>query len=557
MIENIRKYTGLLIVFFALVVVALVVGIKDDIFRGGSSGQPVLKIAGRTYNDKEFQQYGNGSLELAQFLARSGDFGLYSFVLGLTSGAASPDEATERFFINRMIVRRAKDELGVNPGKQEVEDYIRSMRAFAGADGQFNEETYRMFIDRGIGRLGMTEDDLRELAVDALASQKINAIIGSGLGQNRDITATRIAMDDQRVGGHIARLSIDPFEAGIQPTDEEIKQYWETIQDAFMTEPRRKFTFVIATPEMPAEEPAIEEGKPLTETTAAASEEDKAAAEAKKTEEKAKKDAELAEARRKKQLELDAKVDDFAFQLEEQQGAGFEELAKEAGFEAVTTELFPPSAPPAALDVNLRSSSFGGKAIDELFRIVSTTDPVSKISQPIAIGENQWLIARLDEEVSSRPKTFEEAKDEARDRYINEKATEAMRTAAGKAAEKIKEGLAAGQSFDAAAKEAGIENTSEFSKVTNSYRPDPASEPQNLFEATRYVDPGALAEPAIEADRAFVIHVASREVEKNPDTANRIDGGLARAANANETNAFIGWLAERADAADVQRLQRR
>ena len=556
MIENIRKYTGLLIVFFALVVVALVVGIKDDIFRGGTSGQPVLKIAGRTYNDKEFHQYGSGSLELAQFLARSGDFGLYSFVLGLTSGAASQDEATERFFINRMIVRQAQDELGVNPGKQEVEDYIRSMRAFAGPDGKFSEETYRMFIDRGIGRLGMTEKDLRELAVDALASQKINSIVGSGLGQNRDITATRIAMDDQRVSGHIARLAIDSYEAAIQPTDEEIKEYWETIQDAFMTEPRRKFTYVIATPEIP-QEPAAEEEKPETETTEAVSDEDKAAADVKKAEAKAKKDAELAEARRKKQLELDAKVDDFAFQLEEQQGAGFEELAKETGFEPVATELFTRSAPPAALDVNLRSSSLGGKAIDELFRIVATTDPVSKISQPIAIGENQWLVARLDEEEPSRPKTFEEAKDEARDRYINEKATEAMRAAAEKAAEKIKEGLAAGQSFADAAKEAGIENTSEFNKVTASYRPDPATEPRNLFDSTRYVDPGALAEIVVEADRSFVIHVASREVDKNPEAANRIDGGMTQAANANETNAFIGWLAERADAADVQRLSRR
>ena len=551
MIENIRKYTGLLIVFFALVVLALVVGIKDDIFRGGASGQPVLKIAGRTYNDKEFHQFGSGALELAQFFAQSGDFGLYSFVLGLTSGAASQDEAAERFFINRMILRQAKDEFGVHPGNGEVEEYLKSMRAFAGPDGQFDEEAYRNFIDRGIGRLGMTEQDLRELAADSLASQKINAIVGSGLGQNREITASRIAMDDQRVSGHIASLSIDPFEAEIQPTDEEIEEYWETIQDAFMTEPRRKFTYVIATPEMPAEEPDAEE------TPEADSDEDKSAAEAEKAGEKASKDAEHAEARRKKQLELDAKVDDFAFQLEEQEGAGFEELAKEFGFEPVATELFTQSAPPEALDVNLRSSSRGGKAIDELFRIVPTSDPVSKISQPIAIGENQWLVARLDEEEPSRPKTFEEAKDEARDRYINEKATETMRAAADTAVEKIKEGLAAGQSFADAAKAAGIENTGEFTKVTSSYRPDPATEPRNLFEATRYVDPGSLAEIVVEADRAFVIHVASREVEKNPEAATRIDGELARAANTYETTAFIGWLAERAEAADVQRLYRR
>ena len=63
MIENIRKYTGLIIFFMALVIVSLVVGIKDDLFRGGGGGRGVLKIAGRVYGDKEFQHLGSGAFE--------------------------------------------------------------------------------------------------------------------------------------------------------------------------------------------------------------------------------------------------------------------------------------------------------------------------------------------------------------------------------------------------------------------------------------------------------------------------------------------------------------
>ena len=80
-------------------------------------------------------------------------------------------------------------------------------------------------------------------------------------------------------------------------------------------------------------------------------------------------------------------VDDFSFELEENEGNGFEELAAENKWEVVTTELFAQSTPPKDLDVDLRASSRGGKAVDELFRIEITSDPVSKISQPIAIGE--------------------------------------------------------------------------------------------------------------------------------------------------------------------------
>jgi peptidyl-prolyl cis-trans isomerase D len=425
------------------------------------------------------------------------------------------------------------------------------MRAFAGTDGKFSEENYRNFIEKGIGRLGMTEVDLRELASDALSTQKINAIVGAGLGVNRDIAAQDQALNNQRITGNLARLDLDPYEAKIQPTDDEIKAFWENRQDAFITAPLRKFTYIIATPDMPEDAAESEAKESIADATAG--EEQKKAAE----QEKAKKAAELAETRRKKQIEIDSKVDDFTFQLEEQKGSGFEELAKVNGWEVKTTELFSRAEPPKELDVTLRSSSRGSKAVDELFRIEPTTDPVSKLSQPIAIGENQWLVARLDGEEKARPKTFEEAKDEARSQYIQEKAAEALKAAADEATAKIKESLAAGKAFADAAKEAGITEIKEFSKVTTSYQPDAATEPRNLFEAARNVDPGGLAEVITEADRAFIVHVVSREVEKQADAAARIDAEVASHSRQNELIAFMGWLDDRIEAANVEQLYKK
>jgi len=551
MIENIRKYTGLIIFFMALVVLSLVIGIKDDLFRSGGGGRSILKIAGRTYSDKEFQHLGSGAFELATSLARSGDFGLYQFIMSLSTGATGQDDAAEKFFVGRMILRQAMADFGVHPGEEEVSNYIRGLRAFATPDGKFNEEGYRNFIEKGIGRLGMTEGDLRDLASDALAARKINAIVGSGLGANRDILARDMALDNQRVSGSLARLDLDPFEAKIQPTDQEIKTYWEGLQDSFLTEPLRKFSYLIATPDMPAD--ADKSDAPETIADAATSDEDKK----KKADEKARKAAELAETRRKKQVEIDSKVDELTFQIEERKGSGFEDLAKANQWEVKTSGLFPRGKPPKDLDVTLRSSSSGGKAVDELFRIEPTSDPVSKFSQPIAIGENQWLIARLDGEEKSRPKTFEEAKDEARARYVSEKAAEAMKAAANEAAAKIKQALAAGKSFADAAREAGINETRGFTKVTSSYSPDTSAEPRNLFEAARNVDPGALAEIIIEADRAFIVHVATREVEKQKDAAARLDREVANSARQNEMIAFMGWIADRVEAAKVEQLYKK
>jgi hypothetical protein len=60
-----------------------------------------------------------------------------------------------------------------------------------------------------------------------------------------------------------------------------------------------------------------------------------------------------------------------------------------------------------------------------------------------------------------------------------------------------------------------------------------------------------------EQDRAFIIHVASREVEKQPDAAARVDAQVTSLASQNEMIAFMGWIADRIEAANVQQLNRR
>jgi hypothetical protein len=548
MIESIRKYQGLIILFIVLVVISLVVGLRDDMF-SGSTGQALFRINGRTYSDRDFNQLGTGGLELTSALAQSGDYSLFPFLIGLTKGATNNDDRAFKFFENRMVIRDEAHKLGIYPGDPEIDEYIRSHRAFQNQEQKFDAEAYQNFVSRYLGRLGLTENDLRILASDILSHRKISELVGKGFTPNREVITRNFALENQQITGQLAKLDIDPFEAEIKPTDDEIKAYWEVIQDAFQTEPRRKFSYVIVTPE------AVPDPEPEKESIAdaTATEEQKK----KKAEEKAKRDAELADLRRKKQLEADKLVDDFVFELEEAKGEGFEKLAKENGWDFKTSELFSLSGAPAELTANLRSSSRGGRAVDELFRMVPTSDPVSKLSQPLAIGTNQWLVAKLEEEEAARAKTWDEAKEEARAQFISEKAGEAMKQAATEAAEKLKTALTAGKSFADAAKEAGLGEAREFSKITQTYQPDAANEPRNLFEVTRYVDPGTLAEPVIEADRVFLIHVAAREIVKEENLTARIDSAVTQAANQNETLAFDSWLDSKVKAAKIEELFRK
>ncbi len=553
MIENLRKYTGLMIVVFVILFISFFF-LDTSSVRNMNSGQPMIKIAGRTYNDKEYRTLGSSSLELAYGLAGGGDFSLIQFAMGLSSGATNREETAEKFFIGRMVLRGAKEEFGVYPGDEEITASLRGMKVFASPDGKFSADTYRNFIEKGMGRLGMTERDLRDLISDFLAYNKINSIIASGLTNDRAAVAKELALKNQQITGETAKLELAPYKEKIQPTEEEIKAHWETISDSFTTEARRKFTYIIATPAVPVEE-KVEEVKPESIADAAASEETKKAAAKKKEEAQAKRAAELADDRRKKQLELDTLVDDFLFDLEEKKGASFEELAKANGWEVKTAELFPRSAAPKDLDVNLRSSSSSGKAVDALFQMQETSDPFSKISEAIAIGENQWIVARIDGEEKSRAKEYVEARDEARAQYISEKASGALKAAATETVTKIKASLAAGKTFAEAAKEAGIAETKAFTSITSTYRPDAAAEPQNLFDATRNVDPGSLAEVITESDRAFITHVAKREVVKETDAI--IDAELATNGERNETAAFMSWIGSRIEDAKVEQLYKR
>lgn len=557
MIERLHRYRGLLVFGLIIVAAAFVFGDFSSGSRNSAGGsRAVMGVAGRTYDDRDFQRLGAGPVNLAQMMLRMGDSGPYQFVFELAKGAASEDDLTEKFFVGRVLLRNAKEDFGIHPDEVEVSDYIRSMRAFAKDAGGFDEGKYREFIDKSIGRLGLTENDLLDLASDILASQKLKSILAAGLTADRDFVAKSEALRKQQVDVELARIDIGPFEEKLQPTEDEIKGYWEPIKDAFMTTPRRKFSYILVTPDLPAEA-ADEPAAPETLAEAAMTDAQKEEARKKKEEEKALKAAKAAEERRKKQLEVDAKVDDFFSALGDRKGTGFEELAKEYAWEIKTTDLFTAEEVPAELNLSLRASSAGGKVVDELFRIHESSDPLSKYANPIPVGEGQWLIPRLDGEEKAREKTYAEARAEARAKFIEEKAAADLKAAAEDALAKVKEAVTAGKTFAEAATAAGLTGAKSLTAITSTHRPDSETEPSTLFQAASRVDPGGYADVVVEPDRAFVVRVLKREVVREENAAASLDGAVSMANNENERFVFDSWLAARIEAAKVDPIYKR
>lgn len=568
MIEKLHRYRTLLVLGLILVAAAFVFG---DFYGGrrNSAGGPrsVLGVAGKTYTSRDFQKLASGPVGLGQMMLRMGDFATYQFVFELAKGASSENDMAEKFFVGRVILRNARDEYGIHPSDDEVSEFIRKMRAFAeapatpnpmGGGGAFDDKKYQEFVTKTIGRLGMTENDFLDLAADMLALSKLKNILGSGVVADRESVAMEDKLKKQTITANIARLDLGPFEEKIQPTEEEIKAYWEPIKDAFKTDLRRKFSYVLVTPVFPPE-PADEDPKE-TIADVAATDEAKEAAKKKREEEKALKKAKYDDERRAIQNTLDQSVSDFYDLMVENAGktAGqtFEQLAAADGYkwEVKTTDLFTQPKPPAELDLAIRASSQGGKVVDELFRIHPTTEEVSKYTPPQPVGEGQWLIARLDGEEKVREQTFAEARAEARAKLIEEKSTAAMKTAAEEALKKIKDAVAAGKPFADAAKEAGMVESKAITDLTQSRRADSATEPANLFQAASKVDPGGFADVITESERAFVVHVVKREVVKDPNAETALNSAVTMANNTNETLMFDAWLATKVEDAKVDQI---
>ncbi|MCF7734081.1 MAG: hypothetical protein K9N23_20525 [Akkermansiaceae bacterium] len=568
MIEKLHRYRTLLVLGLVLVAAALVIGMGSGGQRSAGGARAVLGVAGKTYDSRDYQKLAVAPVQLSQMMLRMGDFAMYQFVFELAKGATSQDDMAEKFFVGRVILRNARDEYGIHPGAPEVSDFIREMRAFADtparepgvppAAGAFDEKKYREFIDRTIGRLGLTENDFLDLAADMLALSKLKSVLGSGVVADRDSVATENLLKRQTITADIARFDLTPFEEKIQPSEQEIKDYWGPIKDEFKTEARRKFSYVLVTPVFPVE-PAAEDEPKETLAEAAATPEAREAARKKREEEKTLKAAAAADKRREIQMDVDVKVDEFTTTLEDNVtkpgGKTFEEMCQENGWVVKTTDLFTLKDVPAELDLTIRASSQGGKAIDGLFKIhPNGEDEISKYSQPIPVGDGQWLIARLDGEEKVREMTYSEARADARAKLIEIKSTADMKAAAEEAIKQVKEALAAGKSFADAAKEAGTVESKSITDLTSARPADSATEPSNLFQAVSTVDPGTFGDVIMELDRAFIAYVVKREVVKDPNSTTTVDSAVSMANNTQGTLIFDSWLAARVEDAKVDQI---
>ncbi len=156
----------------------------------------------------------------------------------------------DRTVLQRLVAATALQEearrIGVSVGDEELRRRLMQSPEFQGPDGKFDKETYTFVLERNGLKPGEYEDLLRsEIATDLLRKA-----ISQGAELPPEYADTIISYLGERRSFAVAELDESALPAPIaEPTDEELRSYYEASQDKFMLPATKRITYVWLNPE--------------------------------------------------------------------------------------------------------------------------------------------------------------------------------------------------------------------------------------------------------------------------------------------------------------------
>ena len=304
MIENIRKYTGLMIVVLVLLFIGLV--FLGDGVRNSFGSKPVMEVAGQSISKKKYDRH-MAVLDLPRalpnnhFLPRETRI-LSSHYLGdsvvdfpnLMPGSivaqmsqylqagSSPD----KFITNRLNTQKAGLEYGVTPSNDEVESFVENV-LFADPEGSYDQEAYSDFIKNKASAFGGTRG-FNDYIRDLLTAQNLSKVVGGGISPEMETVRALYNTEKQIINAQQVILESATYEGKISPTEEELKEHYEANKENYKSDELRSISYVFVEPDWKATLEKVSAQKKVAEEAAKAVREKQEEAR-KKAEEEAKK----------------------------------------------------------------------------------------------------------------------------------------------------------------------------------------------------------------------------------------------------------------------------
>ncbi|MBK1830306.1 SurA N-terminal domain-containing protein [Verrucomicrobiaceae bacterium R5-34] len=564
-----RKYTGLMVVVFVLLGAGFLFTM-NDIGTGsgvsGGSGPTVLEVHGQSIDQQSYSRMGEQTLQLCS------EAGLHNYINFLMAPDAQQMQqalqlgrfgynyftmmrnnltATElnRFVANRIILKRAITEMGLYASEDEVTEAIKSLPTFS-SGGKYSEAAYTLFAEKRLGRMGMTERHLRDLVRENLCLNKLVNIVGGGLAPSRSATQDMLEAQMQTVTLAKVTFQRDDFVEKENPSEEEVKAYWEAHQDAYKTDEQRRISYLLLTLPEDADEAATEDDK--AEAEPKNEEEAKAKAQAKAAEETQKRElrATAAKALTRQIQEL---YDSIIESENEKLPLDFKAIVEKHDHQVTESELFTRAKLPAELQgLTLRGSSNQNRPLSEdIFKMKKSDNAYNNVSAPLPVGEHGWVVFVLEEVVEPELLDYDAARAKARAQLIGENATEKVKLAAEEARSAVLELMKAGKDFDTAVREKGLTPV-QVGPFASSTPPQDEPSAQQLHGIAAGLNPGEVSEVINEADRSLFFLVEKRELEDTEENKLRVDNAVQGAEMDLMIRTFLNWINHQYQKAEVK-----
>lgn len=551
MIENMRKYTGLMVVVLVLLAAGLILTMGD--FRPNSGGRAkVTEVYGEGIDQIQFRKMGYNSLAVIKQLQDPGLTGyamdmIYNQRLdmyaqfGFYRMGTSPQDA-QKFVTRRIVIAKTAADYGIYPSTEQAKQHLKE-KVFA-KDGNFDAESYQAFI-KEMGSSGMQEEDFVNLVAESLVYDRLKNLISSGLQTPNSLTDRAIKFQQQTLDLTTVAIDIDRYKKDIKPTEEEIKAYWTENDFKYLTDRTIRISYIV-------EKPVYSSPRPVAPVRAAdATDED-----FKKLDEAYKKELATWELEVEKETDnlLAAKLDDLAYLVDNSEGLKFEEEVKNAGIKLTSTELFSAKNVPA--DLKLLNSKNGDSIANIIFQTKIAESLKYRIPAPVKLEGNGWFYVRYDEDVTPVTKSYEEAKELAKADLIQEKANAAMLADVANIKEKLAKSIADGSSAQEAAKinnlEAQVRNGVTYTNLGKDERGQVDSSEYKIFENGTITDNKSFSEKNIEEEnQVILVYLDKRQVV---DTAEAVDMRIRIQSARSEIlqdSVFRAWMDEAVAKANI------
>lgn len=151
--------------------------------------------------------------------------------------------------IVRNMLHTTADALGLHPSEEQIDTYLRNMPAFCMPDGSFNTELYQRLAGYRRGTPNrVQEEHFRGVVADIMIWEALQSLLGSGVNFNTPAQMAQLDAFTQKVNGRTAWLPAAKVPPPAEPTEDELKAYWEEHKDAYKSPERRIVSVYTLTP---------------------------------------------------------------------------------------------------------------------------------------------------------------------------------------------------------------------------------------------------------------------------------------------------------------------